>query len=117
MAWHFPGVFDYRWSAKRPRHSYFGRGARNHWCGASNNGITVAVQNEIERLSDEDTQVVVVVQSYGGMVGTGAVEGLGYTKRQKAGKSGGVKMLVCMAAFVANSRTSALDMLGGKLLP
>lgn len=78
---------------------------------------TVAVHHEIERLSDESKQVVVVAHSYGGMVGAGVVKGLGFAERQKAGKNGGVTMLVYMAAFVAKSGTSLLDMLGGKWLP
>lgn len=78
---------------------------------------TMFVQNEIERLSNEGKQIVVVAHSYGGMVGAGAVKGMGYAERQKAGKQGGVLMLVYMAAFVAKSGTSLLDMLGGKWLP
>ncbi|KAF7136670.1 hypothetical protein CNMCM5793_005948 [Aspergillus hiratsukae] len=78
---------------------------------------TIFVQNEIERLSNQGKQIVVVAHSYGGMVGAGALKGMGYAERQKTGKQGGVLMLVYMAAFVARSGTSLLDMIGGKWLP
>ncbi|KAJ5806687.1 hypothetical protein N7474_010279 [Penicillium riverlandense] len=78
---------------------------------------TIFVQNEIERLSNEGKQIVVVAHSYGGMVGAGAVEDMGYAERQKTNRKGGVLMLVYLAAFVAKSGTSLLDMLGGKWLP
>lgn len=78
---------------------------------------TIFVQTEIERLSDEGKKIMVVAHSYGGMVGAGAVKGIGYTERNKSGKGGGVLVLVYIAVFVAKSGTSLLDMLGGKWLP
>lgn len=75
------------------------------------------MHDEIARLSDDGKEVVVVAHSYGGMVGAGAVKGLERIARHKAGKSGGVIMLVYMTAFVAKAGTSLLDMLGGKWLP
>ncbi|KAJ5364965.1 uncharacterized protein N7496_010678 [Penicillium cataractarum] len=120
-AWHLPDVFDDTRAvlAARGFHSVAvglpAIGAEPPTKGLVDD--TVAVHNEIERLSDEGNQIVVVAHSYGGMVGAGAVKGLGYTERQKAGKDGGVIMLVYMAAFVAKSGTSLLDMLGGKWLP
>lgn len=35
-------------------------------------------------LADKGRQIVLVTHSYGGMVGAGAVEGLGYSQRSKA---------------------------------
>lgn len=120
-AWHLPDVFDDTRAALATRgFPSVAVGLPAIGAEPPTKGLiddTVAVHNEIERLSDEEKQVVVVAHSYGGMVGAGAVKGLGYAERQKAGKKGGVIMLVYMAAFVAKSGTSLLDMLGGKWLP
>ncbi|CEO59973.1 hypothetical protein PMG11_04620 [Penicillium brasilianum] len=120
-AWHLPDVFDDTRAALTVRGIPSAAVALPS-IGEEppNKGLaddTIAVRNEIERLSDEGKQVVVVAHSYGGMVGAGAVKGLGYTERQKGGKTGGVIMLVYMAAFVAKLGTSLLDMLGGNWLP
>ncbi|KAJ5186750.1 hypothetical protein N7449_011514 [Penicillium cf. viridicatum] len=54
----------------------------------------------LKEMVEAGRQVVVVNHSYGGMVGAGAVEGLGYSQRCKVGLPGGVIMVVWMAAFV-----------------
>lgn len=120
-AWHLPVVFDDTRTALAAR-GFPSAAVALPAIGAEppTKGLvddTIAVHDEIERLSEEGKQVVVVAHSYGGMVGAGAVKGLGYAERQKVGKNGGVIMLVYMAAFVAKSGTSLLDMLGGKWLP
>ncbi|KAJ5380044.1 uncharacterized protein N7496_002472 [Penicillium cataractarum] len=120
-AWHLPDVFDDARAALTAR-GFPSAAVALPAIGAEppNKGLaddTIAVNKEIERLSNEGKQVVVVAHSYGGMVGAGAVKGLGYAERQNAGKTGGVIMLVYMAAFVAKSGTSLLDMLGGNWLP
>ncbi|KAJ5665392.1 uncharacterized protein N7477_007840 [Penicillium maclennaniae] len=71
----------------------------------------------LRKLADKGRQIVLVTHSYGGMVGANAVEGLGYSQRSKAGSSGGVIMVVWMAAFVTPKGQSLLDMLGGNWLP
>jgi hypothetical protein len=68
-------------------------------------------------LADKGRQIVLVAHSYGGMVGAGAVEGLGYSQRSKAGLPGGVIMVVFMAAFATPKGQSLHDMLGGNWLP
>ncbi|KAJ5113306.1 hypothetical protein N7456_001840 [Penicillium angulare] len=120
-AWHLPEVFD------EARASLTARGFPSAAVALPSIGAepptqgladdTIAVHNEAERLCDEGKEVVVVAHSYGGLVGAGAVKGLSYAERQNAGKSGGVIMLVYIAAFVAKSGTSLLDMLGGNWLP
>lgn len=50
-------------------------------------------------------------------MGSCAVKGLGAVQRAKAGKAGGVIMLVYMAAFVVPKGKSLKDMLGGEFLP
>ncbi|EOD51993.1 hypothetical protein GTA08_BOTSDO12061 [Neofusicoccum parvum] len=76
-----------------------------------------AVRSAIEKLADEGKEVVLVVHSYGGLVGQNAVEGLGYKQRQAAGKKGGVIMFVYLAAFVVPKGATIKGMLGGQFLP
>lgn len=68
-------------------------------------------------LAEQGRQIVVVSHSYGGMVGAGAVEGLGYAQRTKAGQPGGVILVVWLAAFVGTKGKSVIDMLGGSWPP
>jgi pimeloyl-ACP methyl ester carboxylesterase len=76
-----------------------------------------AVRAEIQTLADQGRQVIVVVHSYGGLVGAEAVKGLGYKQRKAEGKTGGVTLLVYLAAFVTPRGASILKMLGGQPLP
>lgn len=71
----------------------------------------------LKEMVESGHQVVVVNHSYGGMVGAGAVEGLGYSQRCKVGLPGGVIMVVWMAAFVTPKGKSVKDMLGGNFPP
>lgn len=76
-----------------------------------------AVRAEIQTLADQGRQVILVVHSYGGLVGAEAVKGLGYAQRKAAGGAGGVTLLVYLAAFVTPKGMSILKMLGGQPLP
>lgn len=71
----------------------------------------------LREMADAGRQIVVVNHSYGGMVGSGAVEGLGFKQRAEAGLPGGVIMVVWMAAFVTPKGQTVLDQLGGNWLP
>jgi hypothetical protein len=71
----------------------------------------------LKEMVEAGRQIVVVNHSYGGIVGAGAVEGLGYAQRCKAGLPGGVIMVVWLAAFVTPKGKTVMDMLGGNLLP
>ncbi|CAG7995474.1 unnamed protein product [Penicillium salamii] len=71
----------------------------------------------LREMADAGRQIVVVNHSYGGMVGSGAVEGLGFKQRADAGLPGGVIMVVWMAAFVTPKGQTVLDQLGGNWLP
>ncbi|CAG8088946.1 unnamed protein product [Penicillium olsonii] len=71
----------------------------------------------LREMADAGRQIVVVNHSYGGMVGSGAVEGLGFRQRAEAGLPGGVIMMVWMAAFVTPKGKTVLDQLGGNWLP
>ncbi|KAK0109800.1 hypothetical protein ONS95_002473 [Cadophora gregata] len=76
-----------------------------------------ALRAELTTLTNAGKDVIMVVHSYGGVVGTNAVEGLGYAERAAAGLSGGVIMLIYMTAFAVPKGTSLLDGLGGSYLP
>ncbi|KAF6805871.1 hypothetical protein CSOJ01_09227 [Colletotrichum sojae] len=76
-----------------------------------------ALRSTLETLADAGKQIVLVVHSYGGMVGSNAVSGLGWQQRLDAGKTGGVIMMVYLSAFAAPNNTSLLDMLSGEYLP
>lgn len=89
--------------------------------GSSNSSVGIAddaaaLASELATLTDAGKNVVMVVHSYGGMVGSAAVEGYGYSDRTAAGLDGGVIMLVYLTAFAAPKDTSLLDALGGELL-
>ncbi|OLN88353.1 hypothetical protein CCHL11_00534 [Colletotrichum chlorophyti] len=75
------------------------------------------LRSTLETLADAGKEIVLVVHSYGGMVGGNAVEGLGYQQRAANNKKGGVITLVYLSAFAAPNGTSLLDMLSGEYLP
>ncbi|KAH8589760.1 Alpha/beta hydrolase fold-1 [Bisporella sp. PMI_857] len=78
---------------------------------------TANLRATLETLADEGKRIVVVTHSYGGVVGSCAVEDAGFAQRASAGKKGGVIMLIYMTAFVLPKDTSLLDALGGNWLP
>ncbi|KAK8052284.1 hypothetical protein PG993_003669 [Apiospora rasikravindrae] len=95
-----------------------------------------ATRDVLRRLCDEGKEVVLVVHSYGGLVGANAlgapadwnapggstqpaseVEKFGLRHRQAAGQPGGVILYVYLAAFVTPKGGSIYNMLGGNWLP
>ncbi|RBR25731.1 uncharacterized protein FIESC28_01484 [Fusarium coffeatum] len=75
------------------------------------------VRKVLEALAEQGKQIVLVVHSYGGVVGAQAVRGLGYKQRQKEGKAGGIITFLYLSAFVVPTGQSLLKMLGGNWLP
>ncbi|GKZ65960.1 hypothetical protein AnigIFM50267_010319 [Aspergillus niger] len=75
------------------------------------------LRSELVSLIDKGKDIILVLHSYGGVVGSGAVEGLGSAERAQQGKPGGVIMVVYMSAFAIPKGKSLLDMLGGRFLP
>ncbi|KAL2829748.1 Alpha/beta hydrolase fold-1 [Aspergillus cavernicola] len=65
----------------------------------------------------EGKDVVVVGHSYGGVVASGAVEGLAKADRKAAGQEGGIVRIAYLAAFALDKGQSLLGMLGGQYLP
>jgi len=67
---------------------------------------TEHIRSYLSSLLDKDSdeskppkEIVVIMHSYGGQVGTNALHGFGKTSRQGEGKTGGVTTLVYVAAF------------------
>lgn len=75
-----------------------------------------ALRAEIVKHVDQGRRVIVVVHSYGGLVGAEATPGLGFKQREAEGKAGGVTLLVYLAAFVTPKGMSITAMIGGKPL-
>jgi pimeloyl-ACP methyl ester carboxylesterase len=71
----------------------------------------------LQRLCDEERDVVVIAHSYGGVVASCAVEGIGVTELNRAGKKGGVIMLAYLSAFVLPKGACLMDGLHGQWLP
>ncbi|KEF51510.1 uncharacterized protein A1O9_12427 [Exophiala aquamarina CBS 119918] len=76
-----------------------------------------AIQSVIQSSADEGKDVLLVVHSYGGVVGSEAVQGLDKASREKAGKKGGVSHLYFCCAFALPEGVSLMDALQGKPLP
>lgn len=120
-AWHAPDTFD------GVRSLLSTRGYESHAVALDSVGAVTPdkglhndialTQKLLRKLADDGKEIVVVVHSYGGLVGAGAVEGLGYAQRSAVGLEGGVIMLVYMTAFVAPKGKSLKDLLGGTWLP
>ncbi|KPM38722.1 hypothetical protein AK830_g7844 [Neonectria ditissima] len=120
-AWHTPDCFDpvrdalhaRGWSTEAV--GYPSVGAEPPTKGL--NDDSAALRAALERTCDAGKKIVLVVHSYGGLVGANAVQGLGYQQRLKEGLPGGITMFVYLAAFVTPLGKSIKDMLGGQLLP
>ncbi len=76
-----------------------------------------AVAAVLTRQADEGKEIVLRCHSYGGVVGSCAVEGLDLASRKKAGKKGGVLIIVYMSCFMLRKGTSLLEALGGVPAP
>ena len=75
------------------------------------------VRAELELLIESGKEVLLVLHSYGGMVGTQAAAGLGKVERTKRGQTGGVVRLFYAAAFLLPLGFDLCKPLGGKLPP
>ncbi|KAK4560636.1 hypothetical protein LTR86_005214 [Recurvomyces mirabilis] len=71
----------------------------------------------VTRVLESGEDVVVVVHSYGTLVGTAALRDLSPNARKAAGHANGVRSLVIIAGFVLPEGISMLQAMGGQLLP
>ncbi|KAL2066213.1 hypothetical protein VTL71DRAFT_2284 [Oculimacula yallundae] len=76
-----------------------------------------ATRKTLSKVLEEGKEVLLLCHSYGGVVGSCAVEGYSTVERKKEGKKGGVSLVVYMTAFMIPKGKSLLDMLNGKPLP
>ncbi|KUJ08559.1 alpha/beta-hydrolase [Mollisia scopiformis] len=76
-----------------------------------------AVSEVLTKLADEARDIVLLCHSYGGVIGSCAIEGLDFATRRNAGKAGGVILTVYMSAFMLPKGMNVLDGLGGKPMP
>jgi len=81
-----------------------------------NDDVSTARQ-VITEVLDAGSDVVVVVHSYGTLVGTAALKDLSPDTRKAAGHTNGVKALVIIAGFVLPEGISMLQAMGGQLPP
>ncbi|KAE8364747.1 Alpha/beta hydrolase fold-1 [Aspergillus caelatus] len=82
---------------------------------------TDLIRSYVESLAEAGREVVVLMHSYGGQVGTNALVGLGAETRKQQGRTGGVVRLIYIAAFAVtenNSMISVVEAFGhGELIP
>ncbi|KAK0664730.1 hypothetical protein DIS24_g247 [Lasiodiplodia hormozganensis] len=76
--------------------------------------LRAALTNLVE---EQAKHVVLVLHSYGGVVGSCASEGFGARQRALEGKQGGILEIIYLSAFALPKGKSLLDMLGGQPLP
>ncbi|GME47542.1 hypothetical protein GTA08_BOTSDO11688 [Neofusicoccum parvum] len=77
-----------------------------------------SLRKTLAQLVDEQGKdVVVLLHSYGGVVGSCASEGFGAKQRAKEGKKGGILEIVYLSAFALPKGKSLVEMLGGQPLP
>lgn len=120
-AWHTAGCFDVVRESLRSR-GWSTEAVNNPSVGAEPPTKGLAddaerLRETLHRIAEEGKEIVLVVHSYGGLVGANAVEGLGYKQRQQQGKVGGVVMFVYLAAFVMPLGKNIKEAVGGKFLP
>lgn len=71
---------------------------------------TALIRTYIEALVEAGRNVVVLMHSYGGQVGSNALAGLGCEARQQRNRAGGIRRLVYITAFALNEGESMMDM-------
>ncbi|KAI1171684.1 Alpha/beta hydrolase fold-1 [Nemania sp. FL0916] len=64
------------------------------------------VRPQLVKLIDEGKEIILVGHSYGGLVVTNVAEGLGVKQRAAQGKTGGILMIIYMAALVLPAGTN-----------
>ena len=71
----------------------------------------------VHSIETDEKDIVIVCHSYGGIPGGGAAYGLSKIARAKEGKKGGVIGLIYVSGFIAQEKTSLLQIMGGKHAP
>ena len=76
-----------------------------------------AIQQVLKSVTDEGKDALLVVHSYGGMVGSEAVQGFAKSDRAKQGKKGGVSHMYFCCAFAMPEGVSLMNALHDQPLP
>jgi pimeloyl-ACP methyl ester carboxylesterase len=120
-AWHGPEYFE-AVGAKLQALGYTMLCPRQPSTGASPPDKTLyddaaIVRAELEVLIEHGQDVLLVMHSYGGMVGTQAAAGLGREERSKQGKKGGIVKLLYACSFMLPLGADLCNALGGSFPP
>jgi alpha-beta hydrolase superfamily lysophospholipase len=75
------------------------------------------IRGLLAKATDEGKEVILLMHSYGGVVGSCAVEGFDHASRAKEGKTGGVTVALYMSAFMIPKGATLFSMLGGQPPP
>lgn len=75
------------------------------------------VNDLLQKLADQDEDIVVVAHSYGGVPASEGIKGLAKSIRQKEGKSGGVVRILYVAALVPEIGQGLADLMGTEPAP
>ncbi|KAI1747146.1 Alpha/beta hydrolase fold-1 [Xylaria castorea] len=116
-AWHDPWVFD------SVRSILSTRGFETETSPLATVGSTdpsvgihsdaAKIRSALTNLINKEKEVVLVAHSYGGIVASNAVDGLGIKQRTADGLNGGIIMVLYLAAFVVPTGTDLKINLGG----
>ncbi|KAI1121409.1 hypothetical protein F5Y10DRAFT_288492 [Nemania abortiva] len=120
-AWHDPWVFDRVRSVLSAR-KFETETSSLASVGAVDPGVglfhdVARIRSALISLIDEGKEVVAIAHSYGGIVTSNAVEGLGIEQRAAQALSGGIVMILYLAAFAIPAGTTALSHFGGTYPP
>lgn len=97
----------YGFDVQIPRHPSLS-GARPPNAGLEHDAK--ALRAYLEAFLESGCEVIVLMHSYGGMVGTVACEGLGIDQRRQAGLDGGITNMIGMAACILTEGKAMIDM-------
>lgn len=70
---------------------------------------TAPVRSVVEGLVEAGRTIIVLLQSYGGQVGTNALYGLSLQSRAEQGLTGGLSNLIYLSAFILPKAWATLD--------
>lgn len=76
-----------------------------------------AVREAVKSATEAGNDVILLMHSYGGVVGSEAAEGFTRLDRQSGSESGSVVRMVYLCAFVLPEKKSLMNGLGGQALP
>ena len=75
------------------------------------------VRSALSDLVETGADIIVVMHSYGGVIGSSAAEGFGKEQRREKNLKGGIVHLVYISAVVIDEGVSLKDGLGGDVAP